>query len=283
MVTHILSQLDRPDIPNNFESATNLPAIAFKTGTSYGRRDAWAIGYSSEMTIGVWMGNPNNTGNPNLAGGKTAAPLLMDLFNSTSSKPSKVIMPQPADVQIRQVCAESGLIPGAYCSHLIDDYFSVRQTATPACSLEVGMLVSKDHRTSYCTTCIGSTPYEVVPFRNFPAELLAFWKQSGTSVAVPPPHNPACARVFDGKGPTILSPTDDMSYYLLPSQDQLTLEAASEGDVRWHYWYVDDMFLARTESGIKCFTSIAPGNRTITCVDDKGKSSTVHITIHQAL
>ncbi len=90
MVTEILTGLNRPDLPNNFESSVNLPAVAFKTGTSYGRRDAWAIGYSATHTIGVWVGNVTHEGNPDLLASKAAAPLLIDIFNSISARHQKV-------------------------------------------------------------------------------------------------------------------------------------------------------------------------------------------------
>ncbi|HCT71580.1 MAG TPA: penicillin-binding protein 1C, partial [Bacteroidales bacterium] len=57
MITEILTQLRRPDLPNQYKDAANLPEIAWKTGTSYGRRDGWAVGYNQNYTIGVWTGN----------------------------------------------------------------------------------------------------------------------------------------------------------------------------------------------------------------------------------
>ena len=82
-----------------------LPKVAFKTGTSYGRRDAWCMGYSSEFTVGVWIGNVNNRGNPELVGSKSAAPLLIDVFTSISRSPNKEILPSSRELRLRKVCA----------------------------------------------------------------------------------------------------------------------------------------------------------------------------------
>src|SRR5690606_20678744 len=57
LVTNIITDLYRPDVPNLFDNALNIPKIAWKTGTSYGRKDAWSIGYNQRYTIGVWAGN----------------------------------------------------------------------------------------------------------------------------------------------------------------------------------------------------------------------------------
>ena len=82
LVTDILSQLTRPDLPLGAARSTRLPKIAWKTGTSYGRRDAWSIGYNREYTIGVWVGNFSGQGSPALTGSDVATPLLFDLFNT---------------------------------------------------------------------------------------------------------------------------------------------------------------------------------------------------------
>ena len=57
MINEILSKVNRPDFPLNWQSTEHMPKIAWKTGTSYGRRDGWSIGYNSHYTVGVWTGN----------------------------------------------------------------------------------------------------------------------------------------------------------------------------------------------------------------------------------
>jgi len=82
----LLTQLTRPDYPRGYEYAYKLPKIAWKTGTSYGRRDAWSIGFTKNYTIGVWVGNFDNQGAVNLTGASSATPLLFDIFNELDSK-----------------------------------------------------------------------------------------------------------------------------------------------------------------------------------------------------
>ncbi|MFN3868559.1 MAG: penicillin-binding protein 1C [Hyphomicrobiaceae bacterium] len=71
--------------------------IAYKTGTSYGYRDAWAIGYDGRHVVGVWVGRPDNTSTPGLMGRNTAAPLLFDAFARISETPAR-LPPAPAGV-----------------------------------------------------------------------------------------------------------------------------------------------------------------------------------------
>ena len=68
MISKILTMLRRSDLPNRSESVLNLPKIAWKTGTSFGRRDAWSIGFNNNYTVGIWCGNFNGKGVPELNG-----------------------------------------------------------------------------------------------------------------------------------------------------------------------------------------------------------------------
>ncbi|MBI3192981.1 MAG: penicillin-binding protein 1C [Ignavibacteriae bacterium] len=279
MVTTILSSLDRPDLPNNFESSVNLPKVAFKTGTSYGRHDAWCVGYSAEFTVGVWIGNVTHKGNPELTGARAAAPLLIDIFNSISSSNEKTIMKQPSDVLTREVCANSGLLPTQRCEHIIEDLYSVRHTLERSCEFDKEILVSLDGTTQYCPSCLGTNRYNVNVFPNYPPELLSFWNQTGTTYTAIPEHNANCTQVFAGEGPKILSPSDAMTYFLVSPKQNITLEASSGLDVQEHIWYVDERFLKRDKANGKVFVPFPVGEHTISCVDDRGRISSVKISV----
>lgn len=100
LITEILSRLRRPELPAAWEAATNVPKVAWKTGTSYGHRDAWSIGYTPRHTIGVWIGNMDDKGVRALVGADVAAPLLFALFNRLESNPSDHWFVRPFDCSI---------------------------------------------------------------------------------------------------------------------------------------------------------------------------------------
>jgi len=279
MITDILSGLNRPDLPNNFESSMNLPTVAFKTGTSYGRRDAWAIGYTAEYTAGVWVGNVNQKGNPEIVGSKAAAPLLIDILNSISSGHQKVILPAPSDIAIREVCAKSGLAPTQYCDHRIIDYYSQTQTLHHDCDIDKEYLVSMDGKKYFCPSCLGDNKYRIVTFEEYPPELLSFWETIGQKHAVAPPHNPECSRLFAGDGPTITSPSNEMTYYIASKKQKLVLQACSGLDVTEHIWYMDNRYLKRNRAGEKLFITPREGDHVVICLDDKGRMSKVKLTV----
>lgn len=283
LVTRILSGLERPDMPNNFEYALTLPRVAYKTGTSYGRRDAWCIGYSAAYTVGVWMGNVSNRGNPDLVGSRSAAPLLLDVFTSIAGPAEKAILPAPPSVRTRQVCALSGRPPGPHCDRLIDDLFIDRVSDASPCAMCGEFLVSPDGRESYCATCLGDHAYTTVVFPQYPPELLHFWRTRGVRRTMAPPHHPACTRVFAGEGPAILSPSDGMTYYLVAHDQKLVLQAGSGVDVREHRWYVNDRYLGAKQPGERIFVTLSEGAHTVSCLDDRGRISRVSIAVKNAL
>jgi penicillin-binding protein 1C len=283
LVTEILSGLDRPDIPNNFASSLNLPKVAFKTGTSYGRRDAWCFGYSSEYTIGVWIGNVTNKGNPDLLASKSATPLLIDLFNSLSSTNRKTILRTPSDIGVRSVCAVSGKLPTEHCRELVQEYYSFAQTRNQYCDVHREYLVSTDGRKHYCPSCLGTHPHKVQVYLEYPAELLTFWKRTGTPFKLAPPHNPACDRLFAGEGPKIISPSQGMTYYLTDMNQQILIQASSGVEVRQHRWYIDTRFIGSKKAGDRLFMNLNEGTHSITCLDDKGRMSSVKVTVRVVL
>ncbi|RPH34657.1 penicillin-binding protein 1C, partial [bacterium] len=114
-------------------------------------------------------------------------------------------------------------------------------------------------------------------------ELLAFWKKNTVAYELPPPHNPLCTRVLAGDGPAIISPSDNMTYYLVSRGQKLALQASAGLDVKEIAWYLNDRYIGRKNATDKLFVSLSGGDHTVTCMDDKGRVSKVHITVKMVL
>jgi len=276
LTSQILTSNERPDFPAEFLSNTNLPKIAWKTGTSYGKRDAWAIGYNPDYTIGVWMGNFAGTGAPELSGAEMAVPLLFELFNSIDYKPRKLWFDKPNDVRERKVCSETGLLPSKYCKSLIKDYYIYRVSPNKRCDLYKPVYVSDDEKMSYCTECLPDSGYKIVAYPNYDPELTLWFLRNNIPFKRPPPHNPYCTALLSGKGPKILSPSADYNYYIEKgSGEQVMMMAASDPSVAVQYWYVNDKYYAKTKPGNKLFFTPTTGPVTITCLDNLGRKKTI--------
>src|SRR5688572_2313210 len=133
MINEMLSKISRPDFPLSWSATEKMPKIAWKTGTSYGRRDAWSIGYNKKYTVGVWTGNFSAQGIPELSGANIATPLLFKIFNTIDYDSDEEWFSQPKDCDIRMVCSETGLPPGDHCHNTVTDYFIPLISATQIC------------------------------------------------------------------------------------------------------------------------------------------------------
>ncbi|RYY95916.1 MAG: penicillin-binding protein 1C, partial [Chitinophagaceae bacterium] len=283
MVTEILAQLGRPDFPLNWGATEHLPKIAWKTGTSYGRRDAWSIGYNKRYTIGVWVGNFSGTGVPELSGANTATPLLFRLFNSIDWGGGGEWFTPPADVEQRTVCPESGLPPGPHCSTTVMDAFLPLVSSTVACSHLKEVAVSPDGTMSYCGGCVPATGFTRKLFRTVPPEMQEFYAARHQPFDRVPPHNPDCETLQRGDGPLIVAPLNGTEYFLEdrnPEPLQLSARAGSDA-VRLH-WYINDRYYRSTAPGEKqFFLPEGEGPVTIACTDDKGRSRSIVIQLRR--
>jgi len=115
LVSRILATLERPDLPRAWQLARGIPEVAWKTGTSYGHRDAWAIGFSSRYTIGVWVGNFDGSACEGISGARHATPLLFNLFRALERDGARLEEPKDLDISSIEVCSLSHQLPGPFC------------------------------------------------------------------------------------------------------------------------------------------------------------------------
>ncbi|MBX0292247.1 penicillin-binding protein 1C [Hymenobacter sp. HSC-4F20] len=282
LTTDILSQLTRPDLPLNAASSMRLPKVAWKTGTSYGRRDAWSIGYNRQYTIGVWVGNFSGQGSPALTGSDVATPLLFDLFNALAyNSPNDWFVP-PATLDFRLVCAESGLVPGENCPNQIIDYFLPNRSSGQRCQHQREVLVSADGSFTYCRACAPAAGYRRELYPNLLPEVAAYKEAQGIPYRRLPPHNPQCQLVRGGaeRAPSITSPTANTEYVLnAREQQQLLLSCTTDSEVRQVHWYVNDRFVRTAAATERVFIRPPAGQLKISCADDHGRNADVVVTV----
>jgi penicillin-binding protein 1C len=280
LITDMLTNLKRPDLPNNFESSIHLPHIAWKTGTSYGRRDAWSIGYNPDFTVGVWVGNFNGSGVADLSGSESATPLMFRIFSMlTVNRQSKWFV-QPAGLDFRLVCSESGLPPNEFCENLVMDYYIPSVSPNRKCNHKVEVFTDPAGTVSYCRSCLPESGYRNEFFPNLPAGLIAFYEEEQVPFKRIPPHNPACSRVYKDENPAITSLNDEKEYILYAaSHQQLQLACAAAADVSKVYWYIDNKFFRAATVSEKLFFTPTAGTIKISCCDDKGRNTDIRVKV----
>ncbi|HSC55203.1 MAG TPA: penicillin-binding protein 1C [Phnomibacter sp.] len=280
MLHDMLSNMERPDFPLHWQATGALPRIAWKTGTSYGRRDAWSIGYNKHYTVGVWVGNFKGQGIPELSGASIATPLLFRIFNTIDYNSDKDWYTMPAALESRIVCTESGLPPSAHCTSLTNDFFIQMVSPTATCNLDEEMMVSPNEKISYCAECAPATGFKRKWYRKPAPELKAFYDAQQIVYEKIPPHNSQCSRVFDGLGPLIVSPDHGAEYFLEKEKPEpILLQCQAAADVSRVYWYINNRFFKSTAPGEKTFFIPEPGMSKISCTDDKGRNRDIRISV----
>jgi penicillin-binding protein 1C len=280
MINEILSKLNRPDFPLNWQTTAHLPKIAWKTGTSYGRRDAWSIGYNGHYTVGVWCGNFSARGVPELTGANTATPLLFKIFNTIDYDASDRWFTKPASVDERMVCSETGLLPGTNCTNLVTAYFIPGVSSSNVCTHLQEVFVSADEKISFCRSCMPANGYKKKLFRIIPPEIQRFYEENHIVYQKLPPHNPFCEKIFREEGPVITSPTSGSEYLISKkTPEPLQLSCHSGNDVNRIYWYINDRYYKTTYSGSKQFFIPEDGPVKISCTDDKGRNRNIWIRV----
>lgn len=280
MLTEILTQLTRPDLPLQWQNSANLPKVAWKTGTSYGRRDAWSIGYNKSYTVGVWVGNFSGEGVQDLSGANTAAPLLFNIFNSIDYHMPQEWYDMPDEIDFRLVCSESGLEPNSFCKNQIMDYYIPGVSENKKCQHLRRVYISPDSSMAYCTACLPQTGYIKALYPNLSPEIISYYEDFQIQYTKIPPHNPECERVFTKGAPEIVSPVAGLEYFIDQTDTtEIMLACHTAGDVEKVFWYVNDKFFQSAKPTEKVFFQPQKGKIKISCSDDKGRNTNIYIDV----
>ncbi|HUU44170.1 MAG TPA: penicillin-binding protein 1C, partial [Acidobacteriota bacterium] len=252
LISDILSDLERPDLPTSWEFTSDMPRIAWKTGTSYGRKDAWTIGYNPTYTVGVWAGNFSGEGSVDIVGAEIAAPIMLDIFGEITGGTEAEWFAMPDRVEARRVCAVSGKYPGAFCDETVYELMSPGISPAVQCDVHHLILVDRDDGHSLCRFCCDGRNYDEVTVAEWPVTIAAWLAASGQTDPIPP-HNPDCHGHPVAAAPVIVSPESGAVYALpagLPSTYQrILLEASLPPGAAQAHWFIDRRLYASCEAG----------------------------------
>ncbi|HVS00632.1 MAG TPA: penicillin-binding protein 1C [Thermoanaerobaculia bacterium] len=288
VVAEILTDVRRPDLPGSWDLTRNVPAVAWKTGTSYGHRDAWAVGFSAHTTIGVWVGNFDGRPRQGISGSQHAGPLLFDLFRALDAR--GVATARPLDwteraprLETLEVCALSHELPGPFCPERIEVPYLPGRSRLTACSYHRRVLVDAERGGLLAGDCVSSRPHAFRLLTVYPPELVAWWRGQGSPVEEMPRLSPECHGVLGGEPPRIVSPDPSTPYRLrrdAPTEHQRIPLIAREGaGTARLFWYQDGVLMATTSPGESRFLEPRPGEHRLVVTDDLGRSDGVTYTV----
>jgi len=279
MVRSMLADNPRPD-----GAASQGQAVAWKTGTSWGFRDAWSAGVFGHYALVVWVGNFDGSSNAALVGAQIAAPLffrIVDALREQSSRePDRLLYP-PAGVLQVQVCAASGDLPNADCPRSAPAWFIPGKSP---------IRVSTVHRRVAVDTRTGERACEGTPARFVRSEVFEFWTsdlerlfaQAGMPRRRPPVDRCSAGTTeLASQPPAIVSPLAGATYQLRDGdRGDVFLNASAASEVRSLYWFADGAFLgASRPSEVLAWRPGRSGELEVSVVDDQGATATRRVRV----
>jgi len=279
LVLQTLGELKRPGSEYYWDLYQNQWPLSWKTGTSYGQKDAWAVGVSPEWTIGVWVGNFDGQGNVNLSGAGSAGPVLFDLFNSLPKNAGMAWFREPAgELESIELCMDSGFRAGPDCEARRISQAPKWMKPLRLCPFHHSFRISSNGRFRVCSKCWTEGEYKTVKKIVYPADVIQYLRERGQDIWSLPPHNPACPALA-ARSVQILYPQEDARLWIPVDFDGtlqlVTLRAAHPEPGRTLYWYLDDQYIGTTEDRHVKPVALTRGRHRVTVVDDLGDRTSV--------
>jgi penicillin-binding protein 1C len=280
LITQMLTQLSRPDLPAVYAQMANLPKIAWKTGTSFGKRDAWAIGYNPRYTVAVWCGNFNGSGSPFLNGTDIAVPLLFQIFSNLPEINRREWYVKPPALAMRTVCRETGRLPDVGCTNQLNDYYIPGVSFSTRCTHQQSIWVSADEKVRYCITCLPAQGAVQKMYPNPPPALLAWQESQQLVIRRIPPHYKGCTRVGNTLPPKIIFPANGSTVWIKSGKEAaIALEVQTDPHIEKVYWFVNNRFLKAEKARKAVFFKPDTGFQHITCTDDLGNHHSIRFRV----
>lgn len=260
-----LKEVNRPD-EIDWHLISSVKRVAWKTGTSYGFRDAWAVGITPDYAVGVWAGNAEGQGVPGLVGARTAGPVMFDIFNMLPSREYSeryaangwFLEPVYGDYIKAEVCPLSGHLAGPNCEE--------------ADTLMLPRKAMKSTPCPYHKTVDGIKTFILPPSMEW------YYRQNHPEYAPYSPENSEnyalMEFIYPEGGSTIYIPRQ-----LDGSIAGVTFNLAHRLPSAKIFWHLDNEYVGQTQFIHQMSLTPAPGRHTVTVVDEKGNSLSVGFTI----
>jgi penicillin-binding protein 1C len=268
-----LRELYRPGEESGWTNFISTKPIAWKTGTSHGLRDGWAIGLNPEFVVGVWVGNADGEGRPGLTGTDAAAPLMLSIF---SSLPGRPWFERPlAELTELPVCSQSGFRPGPYCADVDTVWAQRRAVDFALCSYHQQVHLSADGRHRVTSECERVAFMTHRPWFVLPSVQEYYFKRKNLSYRALPPWRADCTPSGQITSLALIYPVVDSKVFVPVLLDgtagSALFRAAHRDPGAAVFWHLDERYLGMTRSLHQMEVNPSPGPHTLTLVDDRGE------------
>jgi penicillin-binding protein 1C len=277
----VLKELYRPGEETGWRNFSSSKRIAWKTGTSFGFRDGWAVGVTPEYAVGIWVGNADGEGRPGLTGTEAAAPILFDVFGSL---PGHEWFKQPYhEMQKIKVCQKSGQRVSDACESADEIWSGKSGLESLQCSYHKKIHLTADKKFRVNSGC---EPVEKMVHTNWfvlPPVQEYYFKAADHSYKVLPPFRMDCSGGTSVASMDLIYPKPNARIFIPRALDgtpgSTVFELAHRNALTKVYWHLDGKFIGETKRNHQIALNPGEGKHVLTIVDESGEAFERHFEI----
>ncbi len=266
-----LSGKDRPVEGDDWNVYGSAQKIAWKTGTSFGHRDAWCIGVTPDYAVGVWVGNATGEGRPGLTGIGSASPLMFDVFKHLPV--GKWFETPVGAMRQAKICNQSGCLASPRCTDIRIAYIPDTGERSMVCPYHKTVHLNKEETMRVNSSCYNVADMVSKSYFVLPPVMAWYYKQKHTDYRDLPPWAPDCmpateqtlGLIYPKNGVKIFIPNDFGSV-----RQKIVCKAVDQNPEATVYWHLDNEFVQMTRIKHQIEIFAKPGIHRLTLVDDAG-------------
>ncbi len=275
-------EVNRPDEYGNWRAFASAQKIAWKTGTSFGFRDAWAIGITPDYVVAVWVGNADGEGRPGLTGIKAAAPLLFDVFAQLPKSQAWFNAPKEEMSKVA-ICRESGHRASDLCAKADTLWIPKTCLNSTACPYHQTIHLTKNGRYRVDSECENVFNMKHETWFVLPPLIEKYYKFNHPNYKVLPDYKPECLAKISDRAIAVLYPKANSKIYVPVEIDgkvgRTVFEAAHRNINTKIYWHLDENFIGETKEIHQMALNPTVGKHKLMLVDENGISVTIKFEV----
>lgn len=268
-----MEEVMRPGDEGLWEQFSSSQRIAWKTGTSFGFRDAWAVGLTPNYVVCVWVGNADGEGRPGLVGIEAAAPVMFDIFRLLPN--GKWFETPATKLKKLKICRQSGYKAGEYCENVTEELVPPAGEKTAVCPYH--KLIHLDKTATYRVTdlCESVANMQHKSWFILPPAMEYYYKIKNSDYKSLPPFKNGCDISGGNSVMELIYPKNNATVYIPLELDgtrgKIVLNAAHRNPHAKIYWHIDNEYVTTTTNFHQLAISPAPGKHSLTLVDENGE------------
>ena len=281
-----LKKVNRPEIDGAWESYASAKQVSWKTGTSFGNRDAWAVGVNPDYVVGVWVGNADGEGRAALTGVQSAAPLLFEVFSLLPRSDKKWFDPPLDDLKLVTTCQKSGYLANTYCPKQSTQIPDVSLN-TKICPFHKSIHLNREKNHQVHAGCYPIS--QMVTQNNFelPTVEAYYYRKQHSGYKNPPPFLPSCSSNSPllTTAMTFMSPKDKSSIYLPKGfegeTNKFIAKVVHQDPKVKVFWYRGDVYLGSTQRFHEIAIDLPIGKHELWAIDSYGKEIRTRVEVKE--